>query len=264
MSLTKPGIYILIIKSPNKTYKYVGQSINISKRVYTHKNALKKEKHYNTYLQNVFNKYCNNVKDIQIKYINYEKQYLNIMEQTWINMIQFELCVCLNTRPGKACRGYTLDEKHKAKISKSLKESKKAQASIQKCLKVRMENYTGKTEAQLKVSREAAKKLHTPEAKAKRLKSIKTSIKWKEGRIKAAEKLKGRKLGPSKIKGSKNGRSDNTLYVFQNKKSEEIFVGTRYELAEKLSKTSYTLSNLITGKEKSAFGYKLLASPLPK
>lgn len=261
----KPGIYILTIKSPNKTYKYVGQSVNISKRVYAHKNSLKKNIHHNTYIQNVYNKYCSSVNDITITYINYEEQYLNTMEQTWINIIQTNtVFFCLNNKPGKACRGYRLDEEHKRKISKSLKNSIKAQEAIQKCIKIRMETYIGKTEAQLKASRAAVKKMHTPEARAKSLVSRLNSTKFKEARRKAGLNLIGNKFALGKTDKAKNGMADKTIYVFQNKKTEEIFVGTRYELGDLINKTSYSLSNLITGKEKSAFGFILLSCPLSK
>lgn len=60
------------------------------------------------------------------------------------------------------------------------------------------------------------------------------------------------------------GNCDPTVYVFQNKKTEEIIVCTRYVLAKLINKTSHSLSNLIIGNEKSAFGYTIIACPLPK
>ena len=264
----KPGIYVLIIKSPEKLYKYVGQSINISSRVYVHKNCLKKNKHCNKYLQNVFNKHCKSIKDLEVKFINYEKDYLNIMEQTWINIIQTEDCVCLNNKPGKAQRGYTLSEEHKANISNSLKESDKAQASVKNMLKIRMENYKGKTEAQLKISREAVKSMNTPEANAKSLTSRLKSKKFKQARIKVGKMNIGNQYALGKTKGTNNGNADLTIYVFQHKKTKEIFVETRSDLIlrikEEKNKSTIRLANLISGKEKSAYGYKLLSCPLPK
>lgn len=75
----KPGVYVIKIDK----YNYVGQSVNISNRMKNHKFHLKNGTHRNKYLQNVYNKYKNY--DVKIQYI--EKEFLTIVEQCWINIL---------------------------------------------------------------------------------------------------------------------------------------------------------------------------------
>lgn len=49
------GIYAIIVD--NYRYMYIGQSKNIEKRISNHLFLLKKEKHYNVKMQNIYNKY---------------------------------------------------------------------------------------------------------------------------------------------------------------------------------------------------------------
>lgn len=55
----KSGIYKITI---NDYYIYIGQSMDIERRWYTHLNKLKRNRHQNTKFQNVFNKYPNTIK----------------------------------------------------------------------------------------------------------------------------------------------------------------------------------------------------------
>lgn len=244
------GIYLIQI---NK-YNYIGQSVNITARISQHKRKLEKNQHGNKFMQNVFNKH----KSFEYKILwKGPKALLYVMEQLHIDMYnKFNLMNLTNATYHS--------EEHKKKISQSLKSSEKAQASIQNCIKVRMENYTGKSEAQLEISRKCSNWLHTPDVVKKATEAKLSSKEFRKARNKAGKKMIGNQYAKGKTNGIKNGNSDITVYVFQNKKSKEIFVGTRYELADKISKTSYALSNMINGKEKSAFGYILLASPLSK
>ena len=41
--------------------KYIGQSQNVFRRMYNHKNLLRNNKHHNSYLQNSWNKYGENL-----------------------------------------------------------------------------------------------------------------------------------------------------------------------------------------------------------
>lgn len=116
----QPGIYILIIKAPNKIYKYVGQSIHINERLNQHKNSIKYNKHYNTYMQNAYNKY-NNL-EVKVNYCN--KEFITVLEQTWINIIQCENnVVCLNQQAAERKTRFKLSSATKEKISKSLKSN---------------------------------------------------------------------------------------------------------------------------------------------
>ena len=49
------GIYKITCLATNKSY--IGQSVSIKRRWATHKRELAKNIHYNTYLQNAYNKY---------------------------------------------------------------------------------------------------------------------------------------------------------------------------------------------------------------
>ena len=118
MNKSLSGVYILIIKAPTKTYKYIGQSIQINKRISQHKTALKFNRHYSTYMQNAYNKY-NNV-EFKIQYC--EKEFITILEQVWISIVQCEKdSVCLNQQAAERKNRAKLSEQTKAKISKALK-----------------------------------------------------------------------------------------------------------------------------------------------
>lgn len=53
--MLKSGIYIINNKINNKVY--IGQSVDIDKRIKKHFNSLENGAHYNEHLQNAFNKY---------------------------------------------------------------------------------------------------------------------------------------------------------------------------------------------------------------
>lgn len=114
----QPGVYILTINSPEKIYKYVGQSSTINSRINRHKSNLKYNKHYNTYMQNAYNKHFN----LNIKVYYCHEELMTILEQTWINIIKCEKnTVCLNQQAANRKHRYKLSETTKAKISKALK-----------------------------------------------------------------------------------------------------------------------------------------------
>lgn len=75
------GIYI-ILNNKNGS-KYIGQSQNIEKRWRQHKKKLDNNKHYNTYLQNSWNKYGKNSFSFMILE-SCHKNALNSREQYWI------------------------------------------------------------------------------------------------------------------------------------------------------------------------------------
>lgn len=53
--MKESGIYCIINKINNK--KYIGQTVDLDRRIYDHKRLLKKNEHKNIYLQREFNKY---------------------------------------------------------------------------------------------------------------------------------------------------------------------------------------------------------------
>lgn len=254
MTYNKKYKYCGIYKIQIGKYNYIGQSQDITKRISYHQRDLVKNKHGNNYMQNVFNKY----KTLEYKILfKCKKEFLTILEQVCINYYSKNN---LNLAPA----GKYFTEKHKQNISNSLKNSEKAKKSLQNCIKIRIQNYKGPSEKQLQASRNAVKSMHTAEARKKSVESRLKSDKFKEARKNAGKKMVGNSYALGKTNGIRNGNADLSKYVFQNKKTQEIFVCTRYELANLISKTSYALSNLVVGKEKSAYGYILLACPLLK
>lgn len=247
------GIYLIQIDK----YKYIGQSVDIKSRIRGHKCTLRNSNHCNKYMQRVYNKYR------QFNYIilwQGERSLLSVMETMFISF--FKESEVLNIKHPEDSR--ILTKEHKQNISQSLKNSQKLKDSIPKALATRKLRYNGPSEAQLANSKRCSEWFQRPEVRLKSVESRKKSLVFKEARKKCGEKLKGNQFALGKTNGIKNGNCDPLVYVFQNKKTLKIFVGTRYDLAIKVGKTSYALSNLILGREKSAFGYKLLACPLLK
>lgn len=247
------GIYLIQI---NK-YKYIGQSVDIKNRIRGHKCTLNNGTHSNKYMQRVYNKY---------KQFNYivlwegEKALLTLMETMFISF--FNEKEVLNIKHPEPSR--ILTKEHRQKLSHSLKNSQKLKDSIPKALATRKLRYKGPSQAQLDNSKKCSEWLQRPEVRLKSVESRKKSLVFKEARKECGKKLKGNQFALGKTNGIKNGNCDPSIYVFQNKKTLEILVCTRYELAILINRTSHSLSNLIIGKEKSAFGYKLLACPLSK
>lgn len=76
------GIYKITNLINNKVY--IGQSININKRIWTHKYELKNNKHDNIYLQNSFNKY--GINDFNFSIIELcDSDMLNDRECYWVS-----------------------------------------------------------------------------------------------------------------------------------------------------------------------------------
>ncbi len=85
--LLKSGIYMISNKINKK--KYIGQSVNIDKRIREHFNSLRKNKHQNNHLQSAFNKYGEYNFEVKILEIcsaenlnEREKYYINLYKST--------------------------------------------------------------------------------------------------------------------------------------------------------------------------------------
>lgn len=82
------GIYIIKCNCNGKVY--IGQSIDIKKRISEHKSALRHSRHSNSYLQNAFNKYGEKEFSFdilrEISPQEYTKQYLDSLEIYYIDL----------------------------------------------------------------------------------------------------------------------------------------------------------------------------------
>lgn len=121
------GIYMIMNNKNGK--KYIGQSQDIEKRWKEHKERLENNKHYNTHLQNSWNKYGKNA----FSFIIIErchKNALNNRERYWINYHNtYNNPQHYNLTPGGdigirgAHKGHKHSKETKKKISESLKNN---------------------------------------------------------------------------------------------------------------------------------------------
>lgn len=136
-----PGIYKLTIASPNHMYEYIGQSSKINNRLNQHICTLKKGLHYNTYLQNVYNKH----KNITINVIYCDEVFLTIMEQTYINISKSSTCTNLNImRADRNQAGWKMEQTTKKKISLALKGNPQ-KVNKANCVGINHHNYINQT-----------------------------------------------------------------------------------------------------------------------
>lgn len=113
------GIYIIFCVSNNKYY--VGQAINIEKRIKAHINKLKANTHHSPYLQNTFNTYGENVFNFEVvEYCNIDE--LDSKEQHYIKMYNSLNPNGFNcTIGGTGIRGFMFSEETKKNWSKNRK-----------------------------------------------------------------------------------------------------------------------------------------------
>jgi len=207
------GIYLIKIGK----YRYVGQSINIRKRISQHKRRLKQGKHCNNYMQNVYNKH----KDFSYKIlVKCDEVYLTILEQTYINMLDDD--IKLNLTGAKI---YT--KEHRKAISVANKNSEANKKQLDKARRIGATK--PKTEEQLKVAMRWVKSMNTLEANAKSALS--------------------RTNNPNVI-NARRKREDPTIYIFVNKKTNEEWKGLRVDFKEYLNvnNASARVSEILRGK----------------
>lgn len=85
------GVYIIEIITPEKTYRYIGQSVNVSRRITNHKNDLKKNKHGNSWFQRIYNKYN---PELKVQAVYCLKEELNKLEQLLIDNLSNVINLC--------------------------------------------------------------------------------------------------------------------------------------------------------------------------
>src|SRR5690606_11239871 len=83
-----PGIYVITNeKTHNRIHQYVGQSVDVLNRYRAHLNMLRKNIHYNHFLQNSFNKHGEDAFSFEL--LEHVREYFNltVRETYWINYL---------------------------------------------------------------------------------------------------------------------------------------------------------------------------------
>jgi len=224
----KSGIYKIINKLDGKYY--IGSSQNITKRWYSHKTRLKHNKHWNSYLQNAYNKYgVNNFEYTIVEYVNISE--LLKVEQLYLDecknnpdtnyMIAYDATAPMRGKPcywSKWVKGHIPWNK-----------GKKGHSAWNK----------GKplTEKQKLHLRLKANQQFTEEFRKKHSEYCKSI----EHRNKISQ-----------------GKKNKTIYTFQNEKTGEVFTGCRYDWYTKyLGKCPDGMDSFMKGKRKTLHGWSL-------
>jgi group I intron endonuclease len=121
----RSGIYIIVCK--NNGHYYIGRALDYTKRVNQHKCTLRKGKHRNPRLQNLYNKYGEESLIFSLIIEIPRDEYIQeIIEQEIIDMvIDDENCVNINRTAGGGCIVPMTPERRK-KISEAQKGEKSA------------------------------------------------------------------------------------------------------------------------------------------
>lgn len=209
------GIYK--ITCVNNEFYYIGQSCQIIKRFWRHKNDLKNNNHDNIMLQRCFNKYGETSLCFEI-IEDCEPEELDSSEQRWLDLSATDnLCININrtaTKPPDPT-GRILSDETKNKISKANLGKKRSNDFKQQVSKMHQGNqyWLGKTHTELskkKIS-DANKgktpwlgKEHTDSTKKKISDANKNQIPWNKGIPRTEEEKK-------KISNSKKGKTSGML-----------------------------------------------------
>lgn len=222
------GIYKIVNKIDGKCY--VGSSENIlgtpykNGRFYAHKRLLRLGKHHCIHLQRAYNIYGIN---------NFDFIIVEQVHPT--DLVQVE--------------------------QKYLDEARKNPSMYYNCSydsgRITM---TPEIVSKIKASNQAyqSKKLWTPEERAKMSRKGEKHPMYGKKHTDSSKK-KNSESNKIAQKGLNNARADHTIRKFYNKKTGEIFEGTRYEFYSKYPKCRANLSNLIDGTNscKSIHGWVL-------
>ena len=171
----KPGIYLIFCLANQRAY--IGQSVNVKKRIASHQASLKRGNHDNDYLQKAYNKY--NVDMFVFKPLEYPEdttiENLTAREQYWID--QFD---SMDPRRGFNLKGAgnstPCTEETKRKISEANKGreiSEEEKERLRKIGREQAELNRGKTpppmteEHKEKIKQANTGKKHTEETKRK-------------------------------------------------------------------------------------------------
>lgn len=227
----KSGIYKIVNKIDGKYY--IGSSQNITKRWYSHKTHLKHNKHWNSYLQNAYNKYgVDNFEYIIVEYVNVSE--LLKVEQVYLDecknnpdtnyMITYDATAPMRGRTSwnKGMKGLMPPAWNKGKRGiqawnrgKSLTEEQKQHLRLKS-----NQQFT-----------EEFKKKH-----GEYCKSI-------EHRNKISQ-----------------GKKDKTIHTFKNEKTGDVFTGCKYDwYITYFGKQPCNLMRFMTGNQKTLKGWILVS-----
>ena len=185
-NLSKPGIYKITCIPTQKVY--IGQSINVKKRIAAHRSDLKANRHVNDYLQNVVNKY--GIENFKFQAIEFPEdtspENLTTREQYWIDFFD-----SMNPERGFNLReagiGTNPTEETRKKMSEAAKRKPPISEETKQKLRGRVPHNKGKSP-----SEETKQKLR--EARARQTPHVHTE----EERQKMREAAKGNKKGLGK------------------------------------------------------------------
>jgi len=82
------GIYLITFKTKERTYKYIGHSVNCQQRNKQHLDGLKFNRHDNPIMQNLWNKYGEEAYNFKVIVKDLNRELLHVVEQCYINMIK--------------------------------------------------------------------------------------------------------------------------------------------------------------------------------
>lgn len=219
------GIYKITNMVNGKVY--IGQSTQLSKRLYNHRNALKNNYHSNHHLQNAYNKYG---ETFQIEVIMYcdNKEELDYLERYYISYYD-----SMNPQKGYNKEdGGNLNKHHSGETKKKISEAQKGKHHSEETKKKMSEARKGKhrSEETKKRMSEALKgenhpmwgKYHSEETKKK----MSEAHKGKSGFYRVAQR---------KSKSCKQGFEWQYRYkCFENKKRKVISSTNLLKLKEKV------------------------------
>jgi group I intron endonuclease len=218
----KSGIYRIVNKVNGKFY--IGSSVDITKRWYSHLSHLQRNIHANTHLQHAFNKYGRNNIELNIIFLTTNVDEMLNEEQRLIDE-NIGKDICYNMNGGvtdlTGSKNPFYGKHHSGETKQKLSDGQKQKYS---------NGWTPRDG-----------KLHSEESK---------------------EKMKKKKIG--KYDGELHPRFDNSIYTFKNKNSGDVFVGTRYDFYQKYNLHDGNVSRMISGAYKSVKKWVLVQQNAPE
>ena len=187
------GIYEILNIITGKSY--IGQAVNIEKRLKNHKDQLKKGNHSNTHLQHSHDKYGIGVFDFRIIEECCEDD-LDEKEKEWISAAGYETGKCFNLREGG--NGGRLSEYTKQKI-KIIMTGKKQSLAHRENMSTSHKGKVLSEDHKLKLSEAAKGRIMSEEDKQKIGEKSKGRVMSEEAKKKLSAINKGKKMSQESI-----------------------------------------------------------------